>query len=422
MKLLNHATAYFAGVLLVAISAWAGLFYYNMLDEIYDSIDDGLENQKILVLQKAAQDSTVLSQREFEEGYYKIKEVPAALGRKQKDVYQDTLMYMQNEKDFEPVRLLTTVFQHKDHYYELRLITSMVEEDDLIEDLLFSLLWLYAGLIASILLLNNLVLKRIWRPFYRLLQRLQQFRLEDAKPFPSPKTRIEEFQLLNQTVEKLLQSNITTYNSQKAFVENASHELQTPLAISLNKLELLAESPNLQESQLEQIGAVMQNLERLTRLNKSLLLLAKIENRQFVAQQKVDFSQVVEQVLADFRDQIEYKGITVSQALAGNVLVKMNPDLAIMLVANLLKNAVVHNLGNGFIHLSLSTEGLTIANSGKEVPLDVTRLFNRFYKEDASAASTGLGLAIAKAICDLYGFQIKYEYRQRHTVSVQFKE
>jgi len=421
MKLLNHATTYFAAILLVVISVWAALFYVNMLDEIYDSMDDGLENQKMLVLRKAAQDSTVFAKTDFEEGYYKLKEVPFGRALAQKDVYQDTLMYMLNEKDFEPVRMLTTVFRHHGKFFELRVITSMVEEDDLIEDLFFALLWLYGGLIASILVLNNFLLKRIWQPFYAILQRLQQFRLEDPTPFPPPPpTNIQEFHLLNQTVEKLLQSNLHAYTSQKNFIENAAHELQTPLAISLNQLELLAEGGHLHENQLEQIGAVMQNLERLTRLNKSLLLLSKIENRQFGADEEVLLPQMLQNVLHDFRDQLAFRNITVTTELQENLQLRMNPDLAMVLVLNLVKNAVVHNVPGGTIHVSLSACQLRIENSGKESPLNGQRLFERFYKEDAALASTGLGLSIAKAICHLYGFTLSYAYRQKHILQVNF--
>ncbi|MBC3538541.1 sensor histidine kinase [Rufibacter sediminis] len=420
MKLLNYATSYFAALLLVVISGWAALFYINMLDEIYDSIDDGLENQKLLVIQKAAQDSTVLAQAEFEEGYYKIHEVSLAWARGKKDLYQDTLMYMQNEKDFEPVRLLTTVFRHNGRYYEMRLITSMVEEDDLIEDLLYSLLWLYLGLIASILVLNNLLLKRIWKPFYHILRRLQHFKLEEAKTVPVQKTNIAEFQLLNQTVEKLLQQNVAAYQNQKALIENASHELQTPLAISLNKLELLAESQPLQEEQLMQIGAVMENLERLTRLNKSLLLLSKIENRQFTQAEAVSLPNLVQKTLADFEDQLKYKAVSVEVEATEEVSLQMNPDLAAMLVMNLLKNALVHNVKGGFLRIRLSREALVVENAGKEEPLEETKVFARFYKDASSQASTGLGLSIVKAICDLYGFQVTYRYQQGHTFIVAF--
>ncbi|GGK57556.1 sensor histidine kinase [Rufibacter glacialis] len=421
MKLLNHATTYFAGLLLAVLSVWAGLFYVNMLDEIYDSMDDGLENQKILVVQKANQDSTVLQQREFEAGYFRIREIPFNVALHAKDRYQDTLMYMQNEQDYEPVRMLTTVFERDARYYELRLITSMVEEDDLIEDLLYSLLWLYLGLLASILILNNLLLKKIWQPFYRLLHRLQHFRLENPTPVPVQPTNIDEFQLLNQTVEKLLQQNVAAYQNQKAFIENASHELQTPLAISLNKLELLAESQPLQEAQLEQIGAVMENLERLTRLNKSLLLLSKIENRQFLQEEEVPLAPLLQKSLQDFSDQLAFKEITVSQQAEEEVTLTMNADLAAMLVLNLLKNALVHNVKGGFLRIQLTQTTLSFENSGREQPLEEEKVFTRFFKEASSSASTGLGLPIVKAICDLYGFQIHYSYQEGHTFTVRFR-
>ena len=420
MKLLNYTTTYFAGILLVIISIWAGLFYYNMLDEIYDSMDDGLENQKLLVIQKAAQDSTVLNHQRFEEGYYAIKKITFEQAKNQKDIYLDTLMYMLNEEDYEPVRLLKTVFRHKNNYYEMRVITSMVEEDDLIEDLLYSLLWLYLGLIASILVLNNVLLKTIWRPFYSLLHYVQQFRLGDSKEINTPDTKIDEFRLLNSTVKKLLQSNTDTYISQKNFIENASHELQTPLAISLNKLELLAESDQLQEDQLMQIGAVMENLERLTRLNKSLLLLSKIENGQFEPVEEVNINNTLKKIIADFTDQAAYRNINISLHEEAIRSLKINPDLANILLVNLVKNALIHNHEKGFINIIIKKESLIIENSGKETPLNEQKIFSRFYKENSSSASTGLGLAIVKAIADLYQFELTYSYQQKHIWTVNF--
>src|SRR5688572_8858242 len=129
MKVLNYTTSYFAIILLILISIWASIFYYAMLDEIYDSIDDGLDNQKGLILQKIAIDPTILNKSNFEEGDYSIKEINSPIVRNSSDLYIDTMMYMQNEKDFEPVRLLKTIFQHKDKYYQMQVITSMVEED-----------------------------------------------------------------------------------------------------------------------------------------------------------------------------------------------------------------------------------------------------------------------------------------------------
>ncbi|QNF35392.1 HAMP domain-containing histidine kinase [Adhaeribacter swui] len=420
MKLLNYTTSYFAAILLAVITVWAGLFYWNMLDEIQDSLDDGLENQKLLVIRKAEQDSTVLQQKDFEAGYYRLKEVPLQQAINQKDVYQDTLMYMLNEEDYEPVRMLKTYFRHHDKFYEMRVITSMVEEDDLIEDLFFALLWLYVGLISSILLLNNVLLKKTWQPFYFLLQHLQQFRLENLKLINPVPTRIEEFQQLNITVERLLQSNVNSYLSQKNLIENAAHELQTPLAISLNKLELLVEGNQLTPEQLEQVAGVMDHLERLTRLNKSLLLLSKIENNQFPEVQQVELNATIKQIIADFADQAEYREITITLLEEETCEQNLNADLAHILFLNLMKNAIVHNHRGGIVRITVKSNSIQIQNSGKAVALNPDKVFARFQKDSDSPNSTGLGLAIVKAISDLYRFKINYSYEQFHTWTILF--
>ena len=419
MKLLHYTSLWFLVALFLILLVWAGSFYFIMLDEIYDSMDDGLENQKELIIQKAAQDPSILKRSDFDEGNYQIRKIPASLALTYRDIYADTLMYMQVEQDFEPVRLLTTAFGHQGEYYELRVITSMVEEDDLIEDLLFSLLVLFLGIIASMVILNDLLLKKIWQPFYLLLERLRNFRLDDPQPFYATDSKIEEFRLLDNSIQKLLEKNVQIFNDQKQFIENAAHELQTPLAISLNKLELMVNQP-MDEEQLTLAASVMDNLERLIRLNKSLLLLSRINNQQYAGEEEIDLNAVVKKTLRDFSDQADYKNIHLILDENGNVKTKMNPDLAHMLVINLVKNAIVHNHPGGEVQVFLEDQALTVFNTGKAEALDKTRIFERFYKQGSDGSSTGLGLAIVKAIADLYGFNITYHFDERHEFRVIF--
>jgi signal transduction histidine kinase len=391
-----------------------------MLDEIYDSIDDGLDNQKGLILQKLASDSTILKKNDFEEGDYAIVKTSPKTAKHVHDVYVDTLMYMQNEKDFEPVRLLRTMFQHNGSYYQMQVITSMVEEDDLIAELFYALLWLYLGLVGSILVLNNFLLKRIWRPFYYLLKKIKVFKLENPTELKLQKTAIDEFKLLNQTIQKLLQSNIDSYNSQKHFIENAAHELQTPLGIGINKLEVLAETARLTDEELKLLASALDNLERLTRLNKSLLLLSRIENRQFLTEEQINLNQLVRKTANDFADQIDYKKLSLNIDEPGALAVKMNIDLAVILVTNLLKNAIVHNYAHGLVNVIVDNGFLRIENTGKAEPLKEENLFKRFNKEPQAENSTGLGLAIVKAIADLYSFRISYAFAEKHILTVHF--
>lgn len=420
MKVLNYTTSYFAVVLLILISIWATVFYYTMLDEIYDSIDDGLDNQKGLIIQRAGVDTSILRKADFDEGDYNIRPIDATFAKSFHDVYVDTMMYMHNEQDFEPVRLLRTIFRHDGKYYQMQVITSMVEEDDLIRALITTLVWLYIGLVVTILLLNNFLLKRIWRPFYHLIKQIKNFRLERPSVIDTKATSIDEFKLLNETVHKLIRSNVNTYNSQKHFIENASHELQTPLAISINKLEALAESSRLSQQELQLLSSALDNLQRLTRLNKSLLLLSKIENKQFVAEEDINLNNLVKKIVNDFSDQLAFSELTLIVEEQGTSVVKMNAELATVMIVNVIKNAIVHNHAGGSVKIILQKNALCIENTGGGTALDEQNLFTRFNTQQHSDNSTGLGLAIVKAIVDLHSFKISYAYTGRHILTISF--
>ncbi|HAI38620.1 MAG TPA: sensor histidine kinase, partial [Maribacter sp.] len=324
MKLLNHTTKYFALLLIVLISVWAVIFYFAMIDEVYDSLDDGLENQKDLIIDAVKIDPSLLQDTEFGVNNYTIKRVDAVSHDINKDSYRDTLMYMQNEDEFEPIRMLESTFVQDDTHYKIKLITSMVEEDDQIENLFTYLVGLYLALVLSIVVLNNLVLKKVWKPFYSLIDKLKGFRIEKDEPIQQEPTDIDEFNLLNQSVEKLTKKSRDSYIAQKEFIENAAHELQTPLAIAMNKLELLLEKNELTGHQTQEIGGVLDNLTRLTRLNKSLLLLSKIDNRQYLEEEDIDFNALIEKVAADFLDFATHKNMQVNVISNAKIRYTMN--------------------------------------------------------------------------------------------------
>ena len=413
MKLLNYTSTYFSIILMIIIPIWAGLFYYAMLDEVYDSMDDGLDNQRLLIISKAGTDSTVFDRGSFEEGNYSISPITEAKARTHKDIYIDTLMYMQNEKDYEPVRMLQTVFKKDNSYYQMRVITSMVEEDDLVTELTNALLWLYFGLVLTIIILNNSLLRNIWKPFYQLVNQLKGFKLHDAKPLKLLNTRIDEFNLMQDTVQRFLKNNIAAYTNQKQFIENASHELQTPLAIALNKLELLAENDQLNEDQGQLLNSALSNLERLKRLNQSLLLLSKIENEQFDGSTAVNINELAKKLLEDFSEQLEFYSLKLDYLENDLVTWIINPDLADILLSNLIKNAIKHTAENGYIRITIGDNQFLIENSA-DTGLDERVIFQRFYKGSSSSQSTGLGLAIAKAITTVSHLTLNYLYDGKH--------
>lgn len=421
MNLLNYTLKYLSIALLLVISIWAVLFYLNMIDEVQDSLDDGLENNKMLVIQRVEKDTGIIERSGFSEHNYEIKEVTERSGLKFKEKYKDTLMYTLNEEDMEPFRMLTTVFSKNNKYYEMKVVSSTVEEDDLVSSLLYSLIWLYGAILISFFVINHLLLRKIWTPFYQLLKRLKAFRLDKDEGIETGSTEVKEFKELNAAVKSLVTQSLGTYGNQKQFIENAAHELQTPLAISLNRLELLAEHEDLSDHHLEAIGQVIGTLQRLTRLNKSLLLLSKIENKQYGEVGLISVNRLTETLISEYEDLAALKSVQLHLKEEAPLEIAMNKDLAAILLSNLLKNAITHNITGGAVTISINVHGLMISNAGRSVALDPEKIFKRFKKDSTAQNSTGLGLAIVKAIIDLYGFDIQYSYTDQHHLKLKLK-
>ncbi|MBQ4915341.1 HAMP domain-containing histidine kinase [Maribacter sp. MMG018] len=414
MKLLNQSIKYISISILAIVTVWAAIFYYNMLNEIKGSIDEGLEHYKRIIIKNAQKDSTILTKKHFDESFFATRKIPKKQALSVKDVYLDTIFYMQDADDkkpeAEPVRMLVTAFEVDGAYYELKVANSMVEEDDLIKELFNDTIWLYFSLIIGIIVVNNFVLKRLWKPFYEFLNQLKKFRLGYSQTFPKVKTGTKEFTDLQNAVNVLLQHTIETYEQQKQFIGNASHELQTPLAITTNKLELLIEKGDLQNEQAKSISEILQIVERLVKLNKSLLLLTKIENKQFLDNQKVSLNKVVQKSIEDLEDVATFKKVSISLKEMAELPFKMDASLANVIISNLLRNAIFHNIPNGNVIVEITERSIKISNTGSPQKLDENLIFTRFYKPDTTSKGTGLGLAIAKAISDLYGLKISYTF------------
>lgn len=415
MKLLNQSLTYLSGFILLIVTIWSVVFYFSMLNEIKSSIDEELENHKRLIISKAESDTTIIQQQDFDERNYVIREIGREPALSFRNRYIDTLVYMQDDDDeemeLEPVRMLVTAFENNGLYYELKIINPMLEEDDLIKDLFWFVLLLYIVLVISIILINNIILRKLWKPFYELLGQLKNFRLGNSKNLPVIETRTKEFNDLNNTVNSLLENSIEIYEQQKQFIGNASHELQTPLAIVTNKLELLLEQNTLKEEEAAHIAGILKLIERMVKLNKSLLLLAKIENRQFLNNSIVSFNKIARQLTGDLEDLASYKNVTVELHERAELQAELDPALATIIVTNLVKNAIIHNSENGSVSITINENSLIVSNTGAK-ELDKDRIFERFNKTDQHINGSGLGLSIVYAICSLYNYKISYSFKE----------
>lgn len=403
VSLKNYTLRYLSVAFLIIITVWAALFYAYILEEVYDNVDDGLKNQKILILREVYENPELLKIDEYGINQFRITPATDGDGFSEKNHLSSELFYMPYDDEMEPYRILRTGFYTSDQKpYHLEIRTSTVEEDDLIFDLTTALIVLYLILVLSVYLINELILRRAWRPFDTILKNLNLYHFGKKEDLQRVATNIVEFNQLDEEIRRMWERNEQVFNGQKRFIENASHELQTPLAITINKLEMLLEDESLSESQLRQLTDSKSSLQRLVNLNKALLMLSRIENKQYKQTEQINLNQIVKEVIDDFQDILSFKEIRMQWQEEGMFEISMNRDLAMVLISNLWRNAIRYNHKGGLVTVTLRTNQLMIANTGQPVPLDSENIFNRFHKETQDSQSNGLGLAIVRSIVDTY--------------------
>ncbi|EHO09002.1 HAMP domain-containing histidine kinase [Myroides odoratimimus] len=422
MKLHNYTLRYLSIGIVIVLTVWVLIFYAFMTEEVYDNIDDGLKNTKSEIVKKAYNNPSITSIQSFGASGFRI--TPLAPGEySRKNVFTTEMIYMDVDDNEEPVRMLTTTFEDKNgDNFLLEIRTSTIEADDLLGDFGIAVGALYLMLIISIFLINYFILRKVvWGSFYKLLGNLKNYTIGKEVVTEETKTPIREFTDLQLEINKMIRRIESTFEQQKAFVSNAAHESQTPLAIMSNKLELMAEKEELNEEQMLQIQSIHQTLRRLIKLNKSLLMLAKIENNQFVNYQDVNFNDIIREMIEDFEEFFEYKAVSITvKEDEQPFIVNMDKGLSITLVQNLLKNALTHNVQGGEVEVEITNHYFRIGNTSLiPTPLDENLIYNRFFRSTTNEQSTGLGLALVQTIIKVTdNLSIKYHFDNKHYFTV----
>lgn len=422
MKLIHYTFRKLFLALGIVLLLWAVFFYIQILHEVEDETNDSLEYYKEVIIREALTDSTMLVDHVDIMTKYYIRQVDPSEADLTKDEYYDSFIYSELEGEYEPVRVLRTYFRTADgRYYRLIINTSTLEKDDMVEAIFWSVIILYVVLLACILGISHFVFRKSMRPFYNVIDWLRNFRLGKENEPLRNETKVEEFKVLNQAILEVTRRNEELYTRQKEFVENAAHELQTPLAVCMNKVEWLSENPACTEEQLMEYAELHQALGNVVKLNKSLLLLSRIGNKQFPDTRQVEMNRLVRTVTADLSEIYEHRQINVTVEDTGMLIATLNESLAATLVTNLIKNAFVHNKPGGFIRIRLAPHELSVCNSGEsDQKLDVEKLYLRFSTNGKKKESTGLGLAIVRAIIELYSLRLEYIHNGCHEFKLLF--
>lgn len=424
MKLFHLVLWRISLALIVVLTVWAGFFYMAVVEEVNDEVDDTLEDYSEGLIIRALSGEDMPTASNGSNNQYYLYEVSESYAASHPQItYRDEMVFITEKSETEPARVLITIFRTEDErYMELVVYTPTIEKLDLLRAILG---WfLYVLLLLIILSINIWVFRKNMKPLYVLLKWLDTSQLGKKNEPLENTTKITEFRKLNAATMAFAERGEKLFEQQKTFIGNASHEMQTPLAICRNRLEMLMEDETLTEHQLNELIKTHQTLENLTRMNRSLLLLCKIENGQFVDTRSVCLNDILAHYLDDYKEVYAYRNITVTVTTDSSFCVEMNDSLVSVLVTNLLKNSFVHNIDGGFIYIKITANTFEISNTG-EKPLDRERIFERFYQGQKKEGSTGLGLALVDSICKANHLKIDYTYvENRHifTISKQNSE
>ena len=418
MKLLNKTNLYFLGTSLLIFCLGGILFFYLFQLVIDQDINNKLHQRKEYIIKQLVHLDDMQLFQKYSANTFNI--IPSITAPLKSEVISDTLVYDAIERKLMGYRQLSFPAQVDGKNYKIFIRRGLIEQKELIEGVIVLEVVLFLAFAAIFNVINSKLSKKLWRPFYNTLERINAYEIDRAENLSIPRSSITEFNELAASIEKMSRKINFEFNLQKEFTENASHEIQTPLAIIKNKMENLLQSPELTVNHLNQINSMHSAVSRLSKLNEALIILSRIENRQFHEVVDICVNDMIDYRLESLEELIQMKNITVRKNYFTRRWMKMNVYLADILFENLIVNSIKHNHQSGAIVITINPGYFLIANSGEVPPVETEKLFSRFSKSNKKSLSLGLGLSIAKAICDTYALPINYRYQDGlHKISVE---
>lgn len=421
MKLLTKTTLFFLTISLLVIFAGGIIFYFSFRYIMSREVRRELVTEMHQVIMSPSRNIIIETDSAILNSPLHYRIIPIEEIHKPNFVFRDTMLFDRIAGRYQPYRMLSYETTLGGNFVRISIPKSLLFSDKLIEYVVFVTLLLSLILLSCIVFLNNYFFSKIWGNFFSTIDVIKDYSISDTKEITLAESEITEFNLLNHVFEKMHQRIKMDYQNLKEFIENISHEIQNPLAIIKSRIDLLQQNESIEKSQADLIQSIQGSAIRLSNLNKSLILLSKIDNNQFPEREKTDIGEYIDLHIENFEDIIQSKKISLNKNYKDPVIVLADPSLISILLLNLLKNSIFHNLTSGTIEITTEAKTLTIVNSGKKLEINQEDLFKRFTKSSNRPDSLGLGLSIVKKICDYYQFGIKYSFENNlHIVTISF--
>ena len=415
MKLLQKTNRTYL-ILSASAFAIAGVLTYTVLSLFLESqLNEKLSNSKEHLIKTIVKSGIIYN----DPPYIEVREEPVL--SEIKDFYSDTILFDTTEKEHVPFRQLTGTSLINGKNYKIIIRNTLIEKSDFLFTIIMTTVSVFVLLLLSMYFINKKLSRKIWSPFYSILDELKKFSQENPSFSLTTSSNIEEFEELKLTLNKLTTKVISDYQVLKRFTEDASHEIQTPLSIIQSRLESLIQDPQLTEMQASKIHSAYSASARLAKLTRSMLFLARIENSQYPESEEIDLLLLLHNQMELFSEAIRDKSLSVDVHSDSGCILNANVFLTESLLQNLLGNAIKHSFRNSSIAIELNQKAFIISNIGDPLQVESEKLFDRFFKVNRASDSFGLGLSIAREICKAYNWNISYIAEDNlHTVRIKF--
>ncbi len=416
MKLLTKTNRFYLTFLVFLSPIMIAVDYCLIRYFVYTEVNEILEHESERIKY------LLETEKEFPHSSYIYETVPVKKTFRLTDRFRDTLIFDTYTNKSIPYRKYDFLANVGDEKMKVTLKHVLLEVNELILWLFMATAFIFILMVVGLFFINQRISRWAWKPFYRNLSKLKNYDITRKNTVHLENSGISEFEALNQVITTLMNQVEKDFQNLKEFNENISHEMQTPLAIVRNKMVLLLESQSLSEKELQWVQAAYQEVNKLSKIGKSLTLISRIENQEFTRLDSVDVRAAIDNIISNMEEIVQFKKLEMTAKL-DPVKVKCDPILANILFTNLIKNAIQHNREGGYIRMQLDEEKFEIENTGEVLKTETAHLFNRFQKGNTATDTLGLGLAINQKICELYGFQLDYGHQEgKHKFSLSFND
>ena len=412
MKLITKSSLTFISASVIFFLIGSIVMYFSVRNIVSTNLNSILIEKK---------EEIILQSKSYDLKNYKSKNVYINFC---KNVYEENFsdtVLIENGK-YVLYRKLDFVLSQENKNFKISILEPQKRTDLLITKLVIMILGLAFLFFLILFFVNRHSIKSTLKVFYKTIQKLEKFDINNNKDFKLDTASTFEIKKMNTVIQKMADSLKKDFESQREYVENVSHELQTPLAIINSKLDELIQSDNLSQIQIEQLAVILESTNRLSKINQALIFLTKIDNRLFTNESKFCLNTLVKKQLEMFKDVINEKEINLKTKFTQKLNIYMNIQLAETMISNLIRNSIIYNNKQKKVNIFIKNDSLIISNTGKKLTFPENKIFDRFKKSNLNTRSLGIGLSVVKSICNLYTFDIKYRNNNMHTFTIKFSK